>query len=151
MDPVKLRIAAEVDALADGLFKVSEFLYHNPEIGYQEFKAVDFLTRFMEERGFKAERGTGGVRTAFLARPARRPEGRPCVAFLAEYDALPGVGHGCGHNLIAAASVGAALALSRQLEDLSGTFALVGTPAEEGGGGRSCWPRPGSSRKWTRP
>jgi amidohydrolase len=136
MEPRKSSICAEVDTLAKDLFAVSEFLYQNPEIGYQEFKACEFLTRFMEERGFKAERGTGGVRTAFLARPAQRPQGRPCVAFLAEYDALPGVGHGCGHNLIAAASVGASLALSRHLDGLAGTLALVGTPAEEGGGGK---------------
>jgi len=136
MDPVKLRLGAEVDALAGDLFKVSEYLYANPEIGYQEFKACEFLSRFMEERGFKSERGTGGVQTAFLARPAIRLKGRPCVAFLAEYDALPGVGHGCGHNLIAAASVGASLALSRHLDGLTGTLALVGTPAEEGGGGK---------------
>jgi amidohydrolase len=136
MDPVKSRIGAEVDALAGDLFKVSEYLYNNPEIGYQEFKACEFLSRFMEERGFKSERGTGGVQTAFLARPAIRLKGRPCVAFLAEYDALPGVGHGCGHNLIAAASVGAALALGRNLGEVQGTLALVGTPAEEGGGGK---------------
>jgi amidohydrolase len=136
MDPVKSRIGAEVDALAGDLFKVSEYLYNNPEIGYQEFKACEFLSRFMEEHGFKSERGTGGVQTAFLARPAIRLKGRPCVAFLAEYDALPGVGHGCGHNLIAAASVGAALALGRNLGEVQGTLALVGTPAEEGGGGK---------------
>ncbi len=136
MEPSKSRICAEVDRLAGDLYAVSEFLYNNPEIGYQEFKACEFLSRFMEEHGFKAEKGTGGVQTAFLARPAQRPKGRPCVAFLAEYDALPGVGHGCGHNLIAAASVGASLALSRHLDGLTGTLALVGTPAEEGGGGK---------------
>ena len=136
MSPDKKRLCAEVEALAGDLYKVSEFLYNNPEIGYQEFKACEFLCRFMEERGFKSERGTGGVQTAFLARPATRLKGRPCVAFLAEYDALPGVGHGCGHNLIAAASVGASLALSRCMDGLTGTLALVGTPAEEGGGGK---------------
>jgi len=136
MEPSKSRICAEVDTLARDLYAVSEFLYNNPELGYQEFKACEFLSRFMEERGFKSEKGTGGVQTAFLARPAQRPKGRPCVAFLAEYDALPGVGHGCGHNLIAAASVGASLALSRHLDGLTGTLALVGTPAEEGGGGK---------------
>lgn len=136
MDLPKKRLCAEVDALAGDLYKVSEFLYQNPEIGYQEFKACEFLSRFMEERGLKVEKGTGGVQTAFLARPSQRSQGRPCVAFLAEYDALPGVGHGCGHNLIAAASVGAGLALSRHMEGLSGSLAVVGTPAEEGGGGK---------------
>jgi len=122
--------------LAGDLFAVSEFLYKNPEIGYQEFKACEFLSRFMAERGFEVEKGTGGVQTAFLARPSQASQSRPCVAFLAEYDALPGVGHGCGHNLIAAASVGAALALGRHLGGMTGTLALVGTPAEEGGGGK---------------
>jgi amidohydrolase len=122
--------------LAGDMYAVSEFLYKNPEVGYQEFKACEFLSRFMEERGFKVEKGTGGVQTAFLARPSQRSQGRPCVAFLAEYDALPGVGHGCGHNLIAAASLGAALALGGHLGGVSGTLALVGTPAEEGGGGK---------------
>lgn len=136
MDLPKKRLCAEVDALAGDLYKVSEFLYQNPEIGYQEFKACEFLSRFMEERGLKVEKGTGGVQTAFLARPSQRSQGRPCVAFMAEYDALPGVGHGCGHNLIAAASVGAGLALSRHMEGLSGSLAVVGTPAEEGGGGK---------------
>jgi amidohydrolase len=136
MDPIKLRLSAEVDGLAGDLYKVSEFLFQNPEIGFQEFKACEFLSRFMEAHGFQADKGVGGVQTAFLARPAGQPNGHPAVAFLAEYDALPGVGHGCGHNLIAAASVGAALALSRNLGGLSGTLALVGTPAEEGGGGK---------------
>jgi aminobenzoyl-glutamate utilization protein B len=67
MEPSKSRICAEVDTLAKDLYAVSEFLYNNPEIGFQEFKGCEFLSRFMEERGFKSERGTGGVQTAFLA------------------------------------------------------------------------------------
>jgi metal-dependent amidase/aminoacylase/carboxypeptidase family protein len=74
MEPSKSRICAEVDTLASDLYAVSEYLYHNPEIGYQEFKACKFLSRFMEERGFKLERGTEGVQKAFLARPAQRPQ-----------------------------------------------------------------------------
>lgn len=109
MDDIKAHLGAEVDALAGDLFKVSEFLYNNPEIAYQEFKSCEYLSRFLEDRGFEVERGIGGVKTAFLARPAGRQKKRPTVALLAEYDALPGVGHGCGHNLIAAISLGAAL------------------------------------------
>jgi amidohydrolase len=136
MDPIKKRLCTEIDALANDLYEISEFLYNNPEIGYQEFKACGFLSRFFREHGFEAEEGIGGVKTSFLARPAGLPKTRPAIAFLAEYDALPGVGHGCGHNLIAAASVGAGLALSRHMEGLSGSLAVVGTPAEEGGGGK---------------
>ncbi len=136
MEPAKDRVSSEVEALAADLFALSEFLYQNPEVGFQEFKACGFLSQFLKERGFEVESPVGGVKTAFLARPAGRAKARPTVALLAEYDALPGVGHGCGHNLIAAASVGAALALSRHLDRLPGGLAVVGTPAEEGGGGK---------------
>jgi amidohydrolase len=136
MDSKRARLSAEVEALAGDLYAVSEFLYQNPEIGFQEFKACEFLSQFLEKRGFEVVRGVGGVKTAFLARPSGRPKTRPAIAFLAEYDALPGVGHGCGHNLIAASSLGAAVALSRVIEGLPGSLAVVGTPAEEGGGGK---------------
>ena len=135
MDPKKARLGAEVEVLAGDLYTASEFLYRNPEIGFQEFKACEFLSQFLEKRGFEVDRGVGGVKTAFLARPSGRPKTRPAIAFLAEYDALPGVGHGCGHNLIAASSLGAAVALSRH-NGLPGSLAVVGTPAEEGGGGK---------------
>ena len=135
MDPKKTRLVAEVEVLADDLYAASEFLCQNPEIGFQEFKACEFLSQFLEKQGFGVERGVAGVKTAFIAWPAGRALTRPTAAFLAEYDALPGVGHGCGHNLIAASSLGAAVALSR-LGGLSGSLAVVGTPAEEGGGGK---------------
>ena len=135
MDPQKARLSAEVEALAGDLYTVSEFLYQNPEVGFQEFKACEFLSEFLGKQGFEIERGAGGIKTAFLARPSGRGKTRPTIAFLAEYDALPGVGHGCGHNLIAASSLGAAVALSR-LRGLPGSLAVVGTPAEEGGGGK---------------
>lgn len=136
MDSTKSALAKEVDRIADDLFALSKYLYDNPEIGFQEFKSAEYLGRFLEERGFRVERGVGGLKTAFLARPAGRTPKRPVFAFLAEYDALPSVGHGCGHNLIAAASAGAALALLKQLDRLEGGLAVVGTPAEEGGGGK---------------
>lgn len=136
MELDKARVSGEVEALAADLYAISEFLHQNPETAFQEFKACEFLGRFLKERGFEVESPVGGVKTAFLARPAGRAKARPTVALLAEYDALPGVGHGCGHNLIAAASVGAALALSRHLDRLPGGLAVVGTPAEEGGGGK---------------
>jgi amidohydrolase len=136
MDEKKARLIAKVEALAGDLWAVSEFLYRNPEVGFQEFKACEFLSQFLERHGFEVHRGVGGVKTAFLARPAGRQNSRPAVAFLAEYDSLPGVGHGCGHNLIAASSLGAAIALNGVLEGLPGMLAVVGTPAEEGGGGK---------------
>ena len=136
MDKLKKRIGREVESLADDLFAVSDFLLANPEIAYQEFKARDYLSRMLEQKGFEVEKGVGNVETSFLARPADCKPSRPTVAILAEYDALPKIGHGCGHNLIAAASLGAVAALRLILGDEAGGLVLVGTPAEEGGGGK---------------
>lgn len=136
MDKLKERIGREVESLADDLFAVSDFLLANPEIAYQEFKARDYLSSMLEQKGFEVEKGVGNVETSFLARPADSKPSRPTVAILAEYDALPKIGHGCGHNLIAAASLGAVVALRRILGDEAGGLVLVGTPAEEGGGGK---------------
>jgi amidohydrolase len=136
MDKPKERISLEVESLADELFAVSDFLLENPEIAYQEFKARDYLSRMLEKKGFEVEKGVGNVETSFMARPADCKPSRPAVAILAEYDALPKIGHGCGHNLIAAAGLGAVVALGRILGDEAGGLVLVGTPAEEGGGGK---------------
>ena len=108
MDKLKQQVGQEVDALADTLFSVSNFLLENPETAYEEFKACEHLSAVLEQNGFEVQKGVGNVETSFLARPAGCTPSRPAVALLAEYDALPKIGHGCGHNLIAAASMGAA-------------------------------------------
>lgn len=136
MDEIKKNLIGEVDLLAPDLFKISRYLFDNPETAYKEYKACAFLSDFLKAQDFEVEVGIGGVKTAFLARPKHKQQERPIVALLAEYDALPGVGHGCGHNLIAAASIGAALALRHHLNQIPGSIAVVGTPAEEGGGGK---------------
>lgn len=136
MDEIKKALVGEVDSLASDLFKISKYLFDNPETAYEELKACTYLSHFLKANGFEVEVGIGGIKTAFLAYPYGKKQERPMVAFLAEYDALPGVGHGCGHNLIAAASVGAALALRQHLPQIPGSIAVVGTPAEEGGGGK---------------
>ena len=129
------RILKEVDALAPELYALSKQLYDHPEIAFQEQQACEWLSAYLEEKGFAVERQAGGVETAFYASIPGR-QGKPKVALLAEYDALPKIGHGCGHNLIAAASVGAGVALSRFLDGVEGQLVVVGTPAEEGGGGK---------------
>jgi len=136
MNRAKETISSEVDDLAPELFAVSEYLFNHPETAYQEFKACDHLSEVLDAHGFNVETAVGGIETAFLARPQNSIPTRPCVALLAEYDALPKIGHGCGHNLIAAASLGAAIALEKMLKDATGGVVLVGTPAEEGGGGK---------------
>ena len=136
MNAKKEQIGQAVDALADDLFAVSKYLLDNPETAYEEFKAHDYLSQFLAERGFDVERKCGGVETAFRATPTGCAPSNPKVAILGEYDALPKIGHGCGHNLIAAAGVGAAVALRQVLGDEAGAITMVGTPAEEGGGGK---------------
>lgn len=132
MNQFKEKICREVDSLADELYAVSDFLLKNPETAYKEFKSAEYIGNVLEKHGFQVEKGIGGIETAFMARAAHSDLSRPNVAFLAEYDALPKIGHGCGHNMIAAASVGTVLALCSIMKDKGG-FVLVGTPAEEGG------------------
>ncbi len=117
---------AEVTALAQDI-------HAHPELGYEEHHASAVLADQLERLGFVVERGVGETPTAFRA---RRGQGAPTVAVLAEYDALPGVGHACGHNLIAGAAVLAAAAAAAGLEGAAGQVLVIGTPAEEGRGGK---------------
>ncbi|MEW6670513.1 MAG: M20 family metallopeptidase [Thermodesulfobacteriota bacterium] len=136
METEKERICSEVDALSEVLFSISIFLKENPETAFLEKKACAYLSSILEKHGFNVEKEIGGLETAFMGRPKGLLPKRPAVAFLAEYDALPKIGHGCGHNLIAAASVGAAIVSRRILAENAGSLVIVGTPAEEGGGGK---------------
>ncbi|MEW2371855.1 amidohydrolase [Streptomyces sp. NPDC006656] len=128
------RIGKEVDLRADRLWDVSTALHRDPETAYAEHRASALLTAEFEREGFTVERGTAGLPTAFTARSGSGAG--PRVALLMEYDALPGLGHACGHNLIAAAGLGAAAAVRAALGDTGGTVLAVGTPAEERGGGK---------------
>ncbi|MBD3306579.1 amidohydrolase [candidate division KSB3 bacterium] len=132
---MKEQLIREVDALAEELEALSQKLYDHPEVAFEEHRACEWLSEYLENKGFEVERQAGGVDTAFYAKLPGQ-DATPKVAFLAEYDALPKIGHGCGHNLIAAASVGAGIALSRCLDGIEGSMVIVGTPAEEGGGGK---------------
>ena len=114
---------------------VSEKVYAFSEIAFQEEKSSAYLASLMEAQGFTVERACCGVPTSFRAEFKGKGPG-PSVAILAEYDALPKIGHACGHNLIAASSVGAALALKKALGEIGGRVVLFGTPAEEAGGGK---------------
>jgi len=115
------------------LAEIARWLYENPELGSEEFKAAELLTRELEKHGFKVVRGLYDMPTAFYASYRGKGDG-PRVAVIAEYDALPGVGHGCGHDLIAASAIGAGVATSKVAGELNGEVLVVGTPAEEGRG-----------------
>lgn len=127
-------IWTRIDALRPELERVSRDIYANPEIAYQERQAVAWLAELLKKHGFSVEVGVANTPTAFVA--TRRNGTGPTVAFLSEYDALRGLGHGCGHNLIATASAGAGIALADTLDRLRGRVLVIGTPAEEGGGGK---------------
>jgi amidohydrolase len=128
-------IVKAVDRLGDELEQLSHRIHANPELGYQEVKAAGWLTEFLERHGFAVERGVAGVETAFRATLATGDG--PTIAILCEYDALPQIGHACGHNIIATAGVGAGAGLAAVRDRLGrGRVLVVGTPAEEGGGGK---------------
>src|SRR5437016_6011697 len=131
---LKDSLARRIDALRPELEQVSRDIYANPEIAYEEHKAVGWLTELLKRHGFSVEVGVASTPTAFVA--TRRQGDGPAIAFLSEYDALRGLGHGCGHNLIATASVGAGIALADLLDRHPGKVLVIGTPAEEGGGGK---------------
>jgi len=133
MEELKRLVREAVDGQRERLYEISLWLYENPELGSEEFKAAELLTSELEGHGFRVERGLLEMPTAFSASYRGKADG-PRVAVLAEYDALPGVGHGCGHNLIAASAVGAGIAVSRVIGELNGEVLVVGTPAEEGYG-----------------
>jgi amidohydrolase len=116
------------------LTRLSRDIHGHPELAYQERHALAAIGDFLERQGHRVERGIGGLETAFRARVG--PTDGPAIALLAEYDALPDVGHGCGHNLIAISNVGAYLVAAASAAQLEVAIELIGTPAEENGGGK---------------
>jgi amidohydrolase len=129
----KQRLADEVDRRADVLIDAAHQIHAHPELGFEEVFAHDLLTGIIEADGLEPERGAYGLPTAFRA--AAGTTG-PTVAVCCEYDALPVVGHACGHNIIATAGLGAGLAAAALADELGGRVVILGTPAEEGGGGK---------------
>ncbi|KAB2343679.1 amidohydrolase [Actinomadura rudentiformis] len=126
-------LSAELTSLRPRMDAVSLAIHARPELKFAEFHAQKQLAGWLAESGFAVRLAAGGVETAFVAVHQGTSPG-PCVAVLAEYDALPDVGHGCGHNLIAAGGVAAAIAVVRTLPEHPGTVAVIGTPGEEMGG-----------------
>ena len=133
----KLKVAERVDTLADELEALSHRIHDTPELAFEEARASAWLADFLAKHGARVERGVGGLATAFRATIEGTGPG-PTVAIMAEYDALPGIGHACGHNVIATAGTGAGAALAAALGTLpfAGRIQVIGTPAEEGGAGK---------------
>jgi amidohydrolase len=133
MTAVKEAARTLIDANRDRLVKLSHRIHANPELAFEEERAAAWVAGALDTGGLSVETGICDLPTAFSATAGRGPLH---VAICAEYDALPDIGHACGHNVIAAAAVGAGLALARVADDLGITVHVFGTPAEEGGGGK---------------
>jgi amidohydrolase len=129
-------ILAQIDRDSAELISISRDIHRNPEIAYQERHAAELLTSKLAKRGFEVERSAADIETAFIATTGVAGAGRPTIAILAEYDALRGLGHACGHNLIGTAALAAGWALKAVSDRLPARIQVVGTPAEEGGGGK---------------
>jgi len=142
LDRLKTHVTDAVDQMAEDLWGLALQIHANPELAFKEEKAASWLTAFLERQGCRVERGVGGLPTAFRAEVPGTGAG-PTIAVMAEYDALPGIGHACGHNVIATAGAGAGAALAVVASRLghgrlpyNGRIEVVGTPAEEGGAGK---------------
>ncbi len=132
---LKEKVSSFIDENRELLLAVSKEIFDNPELGFEEFKASKLLSEKLQEARFETKLGVANLETAIQAIHPDISDG-PTVAILAEYDALPEIGHACGHNLIATAALGASLALGSIKKDLPGKLVFMGTPAEEGGGGK---------------
>ena len=141
IESLKTRACAAIDAEAERLITLSHRIHAHPELAYHEVQAAGWLTGFLREHDFDVTPGIAELPTAFRASAG---DGAPTVAILAEYDALPGIGHGCGHNIIATAAVGAGAGVRAVLDELSGSVQVIGTPAEEVYGGKVAMIRAGA-------
>jgi amidohydrolase len=133
MTSAKQSVESAVDAALDSLIELSHTIHAHPELSYEEERAARWTAGALADGGFTVSEGVGDLPTAFSAEFGSGPM---VVAVCAEYDALPDVGHACGHNIIAASAVGAGLGLAAVADELGLTVRVVGTPAEEGGGGK---------------
>ena len=142
LTPAATGVRERVTELAGDLLAMSHAIHDQPELGFEEHHASGLLQRFLAGEGFAVRAGLAGMPTAFRAERTFGPGG-PVIAVFCEYDALPGLGHACGHNIIATAGAGAAVAAARWLaapatpgQQPAGTLVVLGSPGEEGGGGK---------------
>lgn len=130
-ESLKKTVQENVDSIGGKIVEIARYIHDNPEIAYEENTACELLTTELGENGFEVTTGVAGLPTAFRAVLKGKTE-TPRVAILAEYDALPGLGHACAHNIIAASAVGAGICLAKLMPEINGTLMIFGTPAEEG-------------------
>jgi len=132
---MKEKVFELINKLTPELNELSLDIYNNPELGYEEFKACKLHTGLLQKYGFNVQTNFSGVETGFKAEYKSNKPGIT-VAYMAEYDALPGIGHGCGHNLLGTVSTGAGIVLKQIIDEIGGTVVVFGTPAEETSGAK---------------
>lgn len=133
---IKEKITKEIDRLTPNIIEISKTIHGFAEPGFQEFKSSEYCANELSKYGFNVQKPVAGLQTAFRADFSGKSPG--CVvAFCCEYDAIPDIGHGCAHNLIASSAIGAAISLSKFMNELPGKVVVMGTPAEEGGAGKA--------------
>lgn len=130
MEQLKEKLSTLFDKYLGEFKEVNEYIYNNPELGNQEFKACEALTNLLKNHGFETSTNYVGIPTAFIGK-YKNGNGGAKVAILAEYDALPGIGHGCGHNIFGVTSVATGILLKEIMGDTVGEVLVIGTPAEE--------------------
>jgi amidohydrolase len=141
IEQLKLSVIRQIETEKPQLQELALKIHANPELGLHEFKASEWLTQYLVQNGFAMERGICEMPTAFRATYGK---GKPCIGLLAEYDALAGIGHACGHNLICAIALGAAVAVKQAVDLHGGSIVVIGTPAEENYGGKIVMARKGA-------
>ena len=134
IDKLKSEVIKKVDSQRSRLIALSHRIHDNPEPGFKEVKASKWLSAYLETNGFAVEHGICNLPTAFRASYGN---GKPAIAFMAEYDALPEIGHACGHNIICTTAIGAAVAAKPAVDQYGGSIVVIGTPAEEMFGGKA--------------
>ena len=137
MTTIYQQIEQEIQTRKSLLLDLSHRIHEHPELRFEEVQASQWLCDALTEQGFDVQHGVGSLETAFKASFGKHKAGKPTVAMLCEYDALEGLGHACGHNLIATMGLGAGLALAPLMDKLDGNIQVIGTPGEEGGGGKA--------------
>lgn len=134
-DQLKTAVQKKIDENSAALFLLADQIWQNPEYNFEEYKACQAVSTLLKEHGFTIKENIADLPTAFEAVYDTKKPG-PHIGFLAEYDAVPGMGHSCGHNLMAAMAAGAGIGMLAAMEQLTGKISVFGTPAEEGGGGK---------------
>jgi amidohydrolase len=135
VEELKKKIVKKVDSMRKEIQRMNRYIYNNPELGMEEYKSSKMLVSALRKHGFNVETPVGSLKTAFKAKLTSAKSG-PTIAFLAEYDALPQIGHGCGHNFIGTAGTFAGIAFEAVKKQIPGQVLVIGTPAEESHGGK---------------